>query len=99
MNTISLLQVSESVVVKSAEMAEKDPHGLIITAVSVSVVFAALIILYFAYTFVGKVVNNRTDWKKLMNRLRARPDQNLQPARIHLPKKLLPRLPWLSTRN
>ena len=66
MNTISLLQVSESVVVKSAEMAEKDPHGLIITAVSVSVVFAALVILYFAYIFVGKAVNNRIDWRKLL---------------------------------
>lgn len=66
MNTISLLQVSESVVVKSAEMADKDPHGLIITAVSVSVVFAALVILYFAYTLVGKAVNNSTGWKKLL---------------------------------
>ena len=66
MNAISLLQVSENVVVKSAEMAVKDPHGIIITAVSVSVVFAALVILYFAYSFVGKAVNHRTDWKKLL---------------------------------
>ena len=66
MNAISLLQVSENVVVKSAEMAVKDPHGIIITAVSVSVVFAARVILYFAYSFVGKAVNHRTDWKKLL---------------------------------
>ena len=40
-----LLQVSESVLIKSAEMAEKDPHGAIITLVSVTVVFVALIVL------------------------------------------------------
>ncbi len=50
-----LLQTSESVLRKSAEMADKDPHGVIITLVSVSVVFSALIILYFAYTFIGKL--------------------------------------------
>ena len=55
MNTFVLLQVSEQVAIKSAEMAAKDPHGIIITAVSVSVVFFALIILYFAYTFIGKM--------------------------------------------
>ena len=50
-----LLQVSESVLAKSAAMAERDPHGAIITLVSVSVVFVALIVLYFAYTFIGKL--------------------------------------------
>ena len=55
MNSFMLLQVSESVIRKSAEMAEKDPHGAIITLVSVTVVFVALIILYFAYTFIGKL--------------------------------------------
>lgn len=68
MNISSLLQVSESVVIKSAEMAEKDPHGAIITVVSVSVVFTALVVLYFAYTLVGKVVNTGIDWKKLLGR-------------------------------
>lgn len=57
-----LLQTSPGVVQKSAEMAEKDPHGAIITLVSVSVVFAALVILYFAYTLVGKAVNG--NWKQ-----------------------------------
>ena len=56
-----LLQASESVLVKSAEMLEKDPHGAIITIVSVSVVFCALIILYFAYTFIGKLASGQ--WK------------------------------------
>jgi len=55
MNPSMILQVSESVIVKSAEMAEKDPHGAIITLVSVSVVFVALIVLYFAYSFIGKL--------------------------------------------
>ena len=55
MNSLTLLQVSESVIAKSAEMAEKDPHGVIITLVSVTVVFVALIVLYFAYTFIGKL--------------------------------------------
>lgn len=50
-----LLQVSERVLAKSADMADKDPHGVIITLVSVSVVFIALIVLFFAYTFIGKM--------------------------------------------
>ena len=55
MTGFAILQTSASVLQKSAEMAEKDPHGVIITLVSVSVVFCALIILYFAYTFIGKL--------------------------------------------
>ena len=55
MNSFMLLQVSESVLAKSAAMAERDPHGAIITLVSVCVVFVALIVLYFAYTFIGKL--------------------------------------------
>lgn len=64
MNTITLLQVSENVVRKSAEMAARDPHGLIITLVSVAVVFSALVILYFAYTFIGKVINGKIDFRR-----------------------------------
>lgn len=63
MNPFNLLQVSESVIVKSAEMAEKDPHGAIITLVSVSVVFVALIVLYFAYTFIGKLSSGEIKFK------------------------------------
>lgn len=58
-----ILQVSESVIAKSAEMAEKDPHGAIITLVSVSVVFVALVILYFAYTFIGKLSSGEMKFK------------------------------------
>ena len=50
-----LLQTSPTVAEKSADMLVKDPHGAIITLVSVTVVFAALVILYFAYTFIGKL--------------------------------------------
>lgn len=55
MNTFILLQTSEKVLAKSAEMLEKDPHGAIITLVSVSVVFLALLILWGAYDFIGKL--------------------------------------------
>lgn len=58
-----LLQVSERVLAKSAEMAEKDPHGVIITLVSVSVVFIALIVLYFAYTFIGRISSGELKMK------------------------------------
>ena len=70
MNTFMLLQVSENVVRKSAEMAARDPHGIIITVVSVAVVFTALVVLYFAYTFVGKAVNGKIDWKSLVRRFK-----------------------------
>lgn len=63
MNPSMILQVSESVIVKSAEMAEKDPHGVIITLVSVSVVFVALIVLYFAYSFIGKLSSGEIRFK------------------------------------
>ena len=65
MNTFPLLQASENVVTKSAEMAVRDPHGLIITLVSVAVVFSALVILYFAYAFIGKTVNDRFDLRSM----------------------------------
>lgn len=55
MNTFMLLQTSEKVLAKSAEMMEKDPHGAIITLVSVTVVFTALLILWGAYSFIGKL--------------------------------------------
>ena len=36
-------------------MMETDPHGWTLTLISVSVVFAALIVLYFIYSFSGKL--------------------------------------------
>ena len=64
MNMFPILQVSENVLRKSADMAVKDPHGLIITLVSVAVVFTALIALYLAYSMIGKAVNGRFSLKK-----------------------------------
>lgn len=56
MNHMIIFQASE-VLSKSADIAQKDPHGFIITVVSILVVFSSLIILYFAYKFIGIVVN------------------------------------------
>ena len=66
MNTFMLLQFSEDVAAKSADMAAKDPHGAIITLVSVSMVFIALIILYFAYTFIGNLSSGKWSLKKIL---------------------------------
>lgn len=43
----------------SASLQVSDPHGLIITLVSIAVVFTALVVLYFAYTMIGKIVNEK----------------------------------------
>ena len=73
-----LLQASESVIQKSAEMAERDPHGVIITIVSVSVVFCSLIILYYAYTFIGKILSGELKLT-LPKRRRKTADKSGQP--------------------
>lgn len=49
----------------SEEIAQTDPYGLYITLVSISVVFASLLILYLAYTIIGKVVT-RTEKPKVV---------------------------------
>ena len=64
MDTFMLLQFSETVAAKSADMAAKDPHGAIITLVSVSMVFIALIVLFFAYTFIGNLSSGKWSLKK-----------------------------------
>ena len=40
-------------------MAEIDPHGWTLTIISVSTVFAALIILYFIYNFSGNLFSGK----------------------------------------
>ena len=62
MNSTTLLQISESVIRKSAEMAQTDPHGIIITVVSVLVVFASLAILHISYYLIGRAVNWHAKW-------------------------------------
>ena len=56
MDIFTLLQ-SEAVIAKSAEMAQKDPYGWIITVVSVSVVFISLALLFVLYYLIGRAVN------------------------------------------
>lgn len=65
MLSASILEVSAQVLRKSAEMADKDPHGIIITAVSVTVVFSVLIVLYFAYTLIGKSLSGKMTLKEV----------------------------------
>ena len=77
MNSLMFLQVSENVIRKSADMAVKDPHGIIITIVSVAVVFIALVILYFAYTFVGKVVGGKFSIKRIFRRRKKPADRSV----------------------
>jgi len=40
-------------------MAQIDPHGWTLTLISVSVVFAALIVLYFVYSFSGSLFSGK----------------------------------------
>ena len=40
-------------------MAEIDPHGWTLTIISVSVVFLALIVLYFIYNFSGNIFSGK----------------------------------------
>lgn len=68
MNTLELLQISDNVLLNSAEMAEKDPHGSIITIVSIGVVFMALIILYFAYSMIGKIISGQINISSIIRK-------------------------------
>ena len=40
-------------------MAQIDPHGWTLTIISVSVVFSALIVLYFIYNFSGNIFSGK----------------------------------------
>ena len=53
----------------NAEMMAKDPHGLIMTLTSVSVVFLALLILFLCYSLIGKLLNR--SWSCPFRRSRA----------------------------
>ncbi len=53
---LTLIQ-SENVLNKSMELAEKDPHGWIITVVSISVVFVSLALLFVLYFLFGRLIN------------------------------------------
>lgn len=60
MSLIALLSVAE----KAAQMAEKDPHGLIMTLVAVSVVFLSLFLLQLCYRFIGWLSTRESSGKK-----------------------------------
>lgn len=55
-NCIGLL-LQADVVSKSQLMAEKDPHGWIMSLTSVSVVFLSLIILFICYKYIGVLMS------------------------------------------
>lgn len=49
---------------KVAQLAEKDPHGLIASLTAASVVFLTLFILFICYKLVGKASNGKFSFKK-----------------------------------
>lgn len=55
---VSLLDISQ-VVEKAAEVAQRDPKGLIISLVAISVVFLSLFILHYCYRFVGWISTHK----------------------------------------
>lgn len=64
---IILLQISD----KSSLMAQRDPHGFIMSLTAVAVVFSSLIILYLCYSLIGRLMSGQTklpDFKALFKR-------------------------------
>lgn len=59
MDTFIILDTALTVSSKSAELADKDPHGLIISLVSITMVFLSLLILFVAYTIIGRLTSGR----------------------------------------
>lgn len=57
MNTFTVMQFTQSVASRSAELAANDPYGIIITVVSVMVVFAVLFLLFISYLLIGKLAS------------------------------------------
>ena len=61
-------------------MAQTDPHGWTLTLISVSVVFVALIILYFVYSFSGKLFSGAFKVKRPARKKAAAPDEEIAAA-------------------
>ena len=53
---MTLLQTLRQVAEQSAVIAEMDPHGIIVSAVSIVAVFLSLLILFLVYLLIGKCV-------------------------------------------
>ena len=53
---MTLLQTLRQVAEQSAVIAELDPHGIIVSSISIIAVFLSLLILFLAYLLIGKFV-------------------------------------------
>jgi len=61
-------------------MAQIDPHGWTLTIISVSVVFTALIILYFLYNLTGKLFSGKLKIKPRKAKPATAPDHEVAAA-------------------
>ena len=59
-------------------MAQTDPHGWTLTLISVTTVFAALIILYFVYNFSGNIFSGK--YKRAPKPKKGTPDAEVAAA-------------------
>ena len=57
MNLFIPAQTLEHVAMQSRRIAETDPHGIMISIISILVVFISLLILYLSYVLIGLCVN------------------------------------------
>lgn len=56
MNAFTTLQMLDHVAMQSDMIAEIDPHGVILSTISILVIFISLLILFIAYTLIGKCI-------------------------------------------
>ncbi len=61
-------------------MAQTDPHGWTLTLISVSTVFAALIVLYFIYNFTGNLMSGKYKRKPKAKKVKGTPDAEIAAA-------------------
>jgi sodium pump decarboxylase gamma subunit len=61
-------------------MAQTDPHGWTLTLISVSTVFAALIVLYFIYSFTGNLMSGKYKRKPKAKKVKGTPDAEIAAA-------------------
>ena len=61
-------------------MAQTDPHGWTLTLISVSVVFAALIVLYFVYSFSGNLFSGKFKRAPKVKKVKGTPNAEVAAA-------------------
>ena len=71
MDTFTVMQFTQSVASRSAEVAANDPYGFIITIVSVTVVFAVLFLLFISYILIGKLASEEFSFPKFRFKTKA----------------------------